>query len=134
MQPNVITLPVDEQNDGVGLVNHVYTRYEEYQNRAVYIMTDHVMSARDTLALYRTFPKSSGNFKGTAKSQFKFTQDILVDGVDGVSQLTSPIIVDVSFSLPVGATPAQILIARQRALAMLDLDAVVAPLNEQLMI
>lgn len=134
MQPDVITLSVDEQNDGVGLVNHVFTRYEEYQNRAVYIGANHTLATKDTLSLYRTFPKASGNFRGVGKTAAKFSQDVLVDGVDGVSQLTAPIIVDVSFSIPVGATPAQILIARQRALALLDLDAVMSPLNEQLMV
>jgi len=134
MQPNTITLSVDEQNDGVDPVDHVFTRFEEYQNRAVYIGSTHSMSAKDTTSLYRTFPKSSGNFKGVAKTAFKISKDIQVDGVDGVSQLSAPIIVDVSFSIPVGATHEQILIARQRALALLDLDTVMTPLNEQLMI
>lgn len=134
MQPNVITLGVDEQNDGVGPVNHVFTRFEEYQNRSVYIGATHSMSAKDTLSLYRTLPKVSGPFRGTAKSSFKFSQDVVVDGVDGVSQITAPIITEVSFSVPVGATPAQVMIARQRALSLLDQDATIAPLNDQLMI
>lgn len=134
MQLDVITLSVDEQNDGVGPVDHVFSRFEEYQNRSVYIGANHTMSAKDTLSLYRTFPKSSGNFKGVAKTSFKFSKDLVVDGVDGVSQLTAPIIVDVSFSIPVGATSEQILIARQRALSLLDLDTIMTPLNEQLMV
>lgn len=134
MQPNEITLSVDEENDGVGPVNHVFTRFEEYQNRAVYIGANHAMSAKDTLGLYRTFPKPSGNFRGVAKTAFKFSTDIVVLGVDGVSNITAPIIVDVSFSVPVGATHARILIARQRALSLLDLDSVMTPLNEQLMV
>lgn len=134
MQPNVITLSVDEANDGVDPVNHVFTRFEEYLNRAVYIGASHTMATKDTLSLYRTFPKPSGNFKGVSKSSFKFSQDISVTGADGVSQISAPIIVDVSFSIPVGATASQVMIARQRALALLDLDAVVAPLNETLMV
>lgn len=134
MQPNEITLSVDEENDGVGPVNHVFTRFEEYQNRSVYIGANHTMSAKDTLGLYRTFPKPSGNFKGVAKTAFKFSKDVSVTGVDGVASLTAPIIVDVSFSIPVGATHAQILVARQRALALLDLDTLMTPLNEQMMV
>lgn len=134
MQPNAVTLSVDEQNDGVGPVDHVYSRFEEYLNRAVYIHSSHAIDARDTLALYRTFPKASGNFKGVAKTAFKFSKDLVVTGVDGVSQLSAPLIVDVSFSIPVGAATEQILIARQRALALLDLDAIMTPLNEQLMV
>ena len=134
MQPNTITLSVDEENDGVGPVNHVYSRHEEYQNRSVYISGSHTLVAKDSLSLYRTFPKVAGNFKGVAKSSMKFSKDVTVFGVDGVSQLTAPIIVEVSFSIPVGATSAAILIARQRALALLDLDSVMAPLNEKLVV
>lgn len=134
MLDNVITLSVDEENDGVGPVNHVFNRFEEYQNRSVYIGTNHSMATKDTLNLYRTFPKASGNFRGVAKTAFKFSKDLTVTGVDGVSQLSAPIIVDVSFSIPVGATHAQILVARQRALALLDLDVVMTPLNEQQMV
>lgn len=134
MQPNEVTLSVDEQNDGVGPVNHVFTRFEEYQNRSVYIGANHTIEAKDTLGFYRTQPKPSGNFKGVAKSAFKFSKDVTVVGADGLSQLSAPIIVDISFSIPVGATHADILIARQRALSLLDLDSVMTPLNEQLMI
>lgn len=134
MQPNQITLAVDELND-TNTVNHVYDRYEEYLNRSVYIEDSmHSMAARDSLALYRTFPKVNGNFKGVQKTSFKFTKDILVDGVDGVSSLTSPVILEVSFSLPVGCTPAVALIARQKAIALLDTDALMAPLNDQLVV
>lgn len=134
MQPNEITLSVDEENDGVGPVNHVFTRFDEYQNRAVYVSSTHTPATKDTLSLYRTLPKSSGNFRGTTKSASKFAQDIVVTGVDGVSQLTAPIIVEVSLSLPVGATPAQAKIARQRAVALLDLDSIMSPLMETGMI
>lgn len=134
MQPNQITLAVDEENDGVGPVNHVFDRYEEYQNRSVYIGPNHAVDAKNTLSLYRTFPKASGNFKGTSKTAAKFSQDIIVDGVDGVAQITAPLIVELSFSVPVGATAAQILIARQKALALIDLDTVMTPLNSQLVI
>lgn len=134
MQPNVITLSVDEENDNVGPVNHVFTRFDEYQNRSGYISADHTLSNPDTLTLYRTMPKPNGTFRGVGKTSFKFSKSIVVTGVDGVSQLSAPLIVEVSFSIPVGATSSQILIARQRALALLDLDSVMSPLNEQLMV
>jgi hypothetical protein len=133
MQSEEITLAVDELNDA-NTVNHVYSRFEEYQNRSVYIHSGHSLEARDTLSFYRTFPKVSGNFKGMAKSAVKFSQDVEVAGVDGVSTLTSPIIVEVSFSVPVGATQAEQLIARQRAIALLDDDTIMVKLNDQLMV
>lgn len=133
MQPDTITLAVDELNNA-STVNHVFTRYEEFQNRATYIMTDHTLAARNTLSLYRTFPKVNGNFCGVAKTAMKFSRDISVTGVDGVSSITAPIIVEVSFSLPVGITDAQALVARQKALSLLDLDTIMVPLNSQLMV
>lgn len=133
MQPNSIVLPVDELNNET-TVNHTYTRYEETLNKSTYISGTSVPVARDMLQLYRTPHKVSGNFRGVSKSAIKFTEDIIVDGVDGISQITAPIIVEVSFSVPVGATAAQTLLARQKALACLDLDSVMAPLNDQLMV
>lgn len=131
MQDNVITLAVDELND-TNTVNHVYSRFDEYQNRSVYTHSAHSLAARDTLSLYRTFQKVSGNFRGVAKSSVKFTQDFVVDGVDGLSQLTSPLIAEVSFSIPVGCVVADQLIMRQRIIALLDDDAIMVPLHNQL--
>lgn len=137
MQPDVITLAVDEDNDDgsvTAAVDHVYTRFEEYQNRSKYIHSGHLIDAQDTLAFYRTAPKSSGNFKGVAKTSVKFTKDQTVKGVDGVSDLTAPIIVEVGFSLPVGVTAEEVLLARQRVIAALDDDTMMDALNLQLMI
>lgn len=133
MQPNVITLPVDVLNNGT-LVNHVFNRFEEFQNRAVYTGPEHTLVNRDTMSLYRTLPKPSGNFRGVLKSAAKFSKDVVVLGVDGVSQLSSPIILEVSMSVPVGALAADVLVMRQRGVAHLDLDVVMIPLTEQGMI
>lgn len=134
MQLDVITLSVDEENDGVGPVNHVYNRFEEHLNRSTYIGENHTLMSRNTLSLYRTSPKPSGNFKGVAKTSFKFTKDYVVPGVDESTNITAPVIVDVGFSIPVGVTATESKLRRQVALALLDLDSVMAPLNDQLMI
>lgn len=128
-----ITLSVDEENDGVGPVNHVYTRFEETQNRSKYIHTNHTLSAKDTLSFYRTLPKPSGNFLGVAKTAAKFSKDHSVTGADG-STIVAPVIVEVSISMPVGISAANAMIARQKALSLLDLDAVMVPLMEQQMV
>lgn len=133
MQANTLTLSVDAANDG-NPANEVYTRYEEYQNRSSYIGADHLPDTRNTLAIYRTFPTKSGNFKGTAKSSVKFTQDVEVAGVDSSTTLTAPIILDLSFSVPVGATTADLKHVRQRLLALLDTDSFMDSLNIQLMV
>lgn len=131
MLDNTITLAVDEANTA-STTDHVYTRYDEYQNRSVYIGSAHALDDRDMMAFYRTSPKPAGNFKGVAKSAIKFTKDIVVEGVDGVAQLTSPIIFEISASIPVGATEAQRILARQTAIAALDDDTLMAKLMAQL--
>jgi hypothetical protein len=133
MQPNTVTLSVDVANDASN-TDEDYTRYDEYQNRAVYIGDDHVPELRNLLGIYRTFPTKNGNFKGTAKSSVKFTQDVLVTGVDGVSSLAAPIILDLSFSVPVGADVADLVHLRQRLLALIDDDTFMDSLNIQLMV
>lgn len=133
MQDNVLTLAVDELNTD-STTDHVFSRFEEYQNRSVYTEANHQLSAKDTLTLYRTFPKIAGNFKGTAKCALKFSKDYSVDGVDGVASLTSPLIAEVSFSTPVGISVADQLIMRQRIIAILDDDTFMAKLMNQLMV
>lgn len=133
MQPDVITLAVDVANNG-STINFDFTRFEETINRTIYAGENHAINAKDTLALYRTAPKQSGNFKGVAKTSVKFTKDNVVLGVDGLAQLTSPLIVEVSFSVPVGVTNATVKEMRQRLIALLDQDTVMSNLNMSLMI
>lgn len=133
MQPNQLVLPVDHQNDGT-TTNEIYSRYEEFQNRSTYIGSIHVPAARDMFQMYRSFATKSGNFNGVSKTSFKFTKDTTVAGVDGVSSLTVPVIIEVNFSLPVGVNAAVVKSARQRVLACLDDDSIMDPLNLQLMV
>lgn len=133
MQPNVITIAVDAANNATP-ADENYTRFEELQNRSTYIGVLHLPEDRDLLALYRTAATKNGNFKGVSKSAVKLTKDVQVPGVDSSTTLTAPIIIEVSFSVPVGTTAAEVLHARQRAVALLDTDSVMDPLNLQLMV
>lgn len=132
MQPNTITLAVDEQNNAT-LVDNLYTRFEEYLNRSMYTGPDHTIISPDTLSLYRTPPKQAANFRGTAKTAVKFSRSCSVAGVDG-STLSAPIIVEVSFSIPVGVAEATMTEFRQKAVALLDRDDIMGPLNHLQMI
>lgn len=132
MQDNTLTLAVDVANSG-STTNETYTRYEEYQNRAVYIGANHTPDNRDTLSIYRTFPTKSGNFKGTGKTAVKFTKDTEVAAVDSTT-ITAPIILELSMSVPVGTDVAELVHARQRLLTLLDTDAFMNSLSVQLMI
>lgn len=134
MQPNTITLAVNADNDDgtTPAVSHVYSRYDEYQNRSEYIDADHTLGSRDKLGLYRTFPKPTGNFKGVAKSAVKFTKDYSVEGQDSTTSIVAPGIIDIGFSFPVGLTAAETLELRMRAVAMLMDDTIMVPLTDQL--
>jgi len=133
MQADQITLSVDAANDG-NPADQTYDRYREFENRSEYIGVSHVPEAQDKMTLYRTFPTKAGNFKGTSKSAVKFTDDVSVEGVDSSTTLTAPIILEVSFSVPVGTTAAALTEVRQRALALLDNDSLMDSLNLQLMV
>jgi len=131
-QPESITLTVDEANDGGTTVDvdYTYENLTRYPYRSNYIhSTQHAVDSRDQLNFYSTEPKAVGNFKGVQRSSFKFTRDIEVSGVDSSTTLTSPIIVEVKFSIPVGALDAEVLIQRQKAIALLDSDTIMNKLN-----
>jgi len=131
MQADQLVLSVDAANDG-NPANQTYKRYQEFENRSVYISSAHLPESRDMIGLYRTFPTKSGNFKGVSKSAIKLTEDVEVAGVDSSTTLTSPIIFEMSFSVPVGATAAQIVGVIQRGLPMLDNDTLITSIVQQL--
>lgn len=129
MLENIITLAVDKLNNGT-LVNQAFRRFDEYQNRTVYTGPSHTLDSKDTMTLYRTPPKPSGNFRGTAKTSIKFSRDSVILGRDGVNVI-APEIGEINFSLPVGTSSADAIILRQRMIAALD-HAFVVALTEQL--
>lgn len=132
-QPTTIALSVDTENTGV-ISTLTYSHFESIANRSIYNSEHHDLIMRDTLGLYRTFPKPTETFRGVGRSAIKFTSDITVAGRDGTSNIVSPLIMEISFSVPVGATEAQIVEIRQRAIALLDSDAIMNPLNLNLMV
>lgn len=60
-------------------------------------------TTRDKFELKRTFPKTSGTFKGVAKPVAKMTQTVIINATTGE---TADAIVQLSASLPVGMTSA----------------------------
>lgn len=129
MLSSTLTLAVDEANDGI-IVDLEYTRYDEYNNRTVYISENHEPGMEDKLTFYRTFPTSSGNFKGTRKTAFKLSRDVTVLGVDG-NNVNSTSIAEVSFSLPIGVSAAEAKKIRQGLIAALDNDTLMVALHER---
>lgn len=122
MQANTITLPVDLLNTG-STTNELFTRHEETINRSTYRGPDHTVASPNTLQLYRTLPKRSGDYLGSAKVSVKLTAARTVTSASGLD-IQAPDIAEVSFSIPVGVTAAQMKAVRQRLIAVLDMDAV----------
>lgn len=128
-----ITLSVDTANTGTPS-DQVFSRHDDqtYPNRTDYILKAlHTLAARCMLSFYRTLPKRAANFLGVAKTAFKFTQDIDVAGADPATTVQAPLILEVKFAVPVGATAAQVVELRQRAIALLDDDAIMDDVNMQ---
>lgn len=130
MLDNSITLPVDVANNGT-IVNQVITRHDPSANRTRYIFPTHSLVSRDVVDFYRTMPKRAGNFNGVAKSAIKVTTDVAVSGVDASTTLTAPLIGEVAFAIPVGASSASVVTLRQRLIAIID-HALTSQLTEKL--
>jgi len=131
MLDNIITLPVDPANNET-VVQEAFTRYQEFGDRSEYIGPGHTLQNRNILSFSRTFPKTAGNSKGIAKSSIKFTADIQVEGVDNTTTNTRALIGGVTFNIPVGTTAEQAMALRQRLIAMIDNDLLLARSSEQL--
>lgn len=131
MLPNEIILTVDEANDNSTTPNitSIYRRFREHLGRTEYIhSTDHSADSRDKLDIYATEATPAGNFRGVRRASFKFTKDYEVLGKDGVSTITSPVIVEVKISAPVGVPLVDLIKEKQKADAFIDKDAVMSPL------
>lgn len=133
MQANNITLSVDVANNST-LVDQAFERTTETLNRSDYIGPGHTLQSRNQFQFYRTLPVRSGNFLGSAKSAVKLTRDKSVPNADGSGNIVAPLIVEVSFSVPVGVSAADILAARQHVIAIMDRDDIMGPLNGNLII
>jgi len=103
--------------------NEVFTRHEEQINRSTYRGPDHSVAVPNTLQFYRTLPKRSGVYLGSAMVSIKLTQARTVLSASGLDIQARDIAV-VSFSIPVGVTAAQMKAVRQRLIAALDSDTV----------
>lgn len=121
MQANTLTFQVDATNTGTPAALAL-DRYEEASNRSVYVTAVHTPGSREMIALTRALPTKSGNFRGVSKGSLKFTQDVSVTGVDSNTTILAPIIVEVSFSLPVGCDADDVKRARQIIIGALDDD------------
>lgn len=122
MQPNTITLHVDPANNST-IVDELFKRHEVQINRTTYVGPDHTVASNNMMQLYRTLPKRSGDYLGSAKVSSKFTQTKTVANAAGLD-VPAQLIAEVSFSIPVGVVAADMKALRQRIIALLDDDTV----------
>jgi hypothetical protein len=117
MLANTITLSIDPSGDYTTFENDVMSRFRESENKTQYRFDGHTLSARDMCEFYRNEISPSGNYLGNAKGTAKLTTDGTVLAKDG-SDIVSPIIANVSFSIPVGTTDANFYKALSRLQAL----------------
>lgn len=118
MLPNQIDLSVDILNNGTPSTESFFRLTEEL-NKSTYRGPNHSIATPNTLAFYRTLPKRSGTYPGSAKSTVKLTESVTVPNTEGVDTSASAI-VECNFSIPVGVSAAKTLALRQRMIAVLD--------------
>jgi hypothetical protein len=102
MQDN--SIDITDPVAGVSLV--VVSRHEEQLNRSTYITPTHTPSNRGMVQLYRTPSKRAGSYLGTSKTMVKVTNDTTVPNADGSGNVVTPIIMELSASVPVGTSEA----------------------------
>jgi hypothetical protein len=116
---NELTVNVDLANSG-STTPVEFKLDESYLHRNVYTGPNHSVGSRRLLGTYRTRPTISGNYRGTSKTAVKLTRDVPVLGADGVSTITSPRIIEVSISDPLGSPEASLVEDLQTIVALMD--------------
>lgn len=118
MLPATITFPVDVLNNGTP-VNKVYSRDYDDFSKSVYTGPAHTLLSRQLLQFQRTPNKVVGNSFGTFRTATKVTVDKMVAARDGTN-VSQPMILEVSTSIPVGVSDADKMEYRQLVIAILD--------------
>lgn len=131
MQPETITLT---PTVGATPESTAYNRFRYSGNSSTYATASSEVGAREVLQLSATQGKPSGAFKGQGKASLKMTTDIAA--TDSLGNSTkAPIIVEVSFSSPVGfVTASDLERARKRVANLLSQDTIIANLQRHLIV
>lgn len=124
-----LTLAVDVANDA-NPSNEVFTLHRFNETRKVFKGPNHTDSQEQLLTVTVSDPTINGENPGRRKSTLKFTNDVTISNVSGSGDLREPIISSYNMSIPVGATPAEIMAERQRMIALIDSDVIVAPVTD----
>lgn len=122
-----ITLSVDSANDG-NAANQVFSLIQPSEGKSFWTLDGAPREDREEMTLYSTPAKRSGNFQGVYRSGIKFHKGIEVEGVDATTLVNTGIISNLSVSVPVGATLADVVEVQQRLLAFIDSNTFVQAL------
>lgn len=121
MLTSTIVLPVDVLGNDV-LVNQTYVLDVRNDEKRVSIYTgpSHTFLAEDTIQIQTFLPQRAGNFNGVVKSSAKIRETQVIPGFDSTTTVSTPAILKIETSLPVGISTASITEIRNRAIALLD--------------
>lgn len=119
--PNEVTLSVDVDGDGLTPVDELFENARRQDYKGEYIGENHTSLMRDTMTTYYTPPKPTSAFYGVDKAAIKFSMDVDVPTPTGVNT-RSPVIFQLSGSVPVGASDADKVHVVQRVRAFVHSD------------
>lgn len=126
----MLTINTDPNNDDT-IVAKIFSRARVLMNglKTLYHMDNSHSTARpDTLSFETSEPKPNGQFLGVTRPKVVRRRTIDVESIDPGTEISQPLIGKVEFSIPVGATDAELLELRQDLIAVLDDDATMGTL------
>lgn len=121
MLTSTIVLPVDVLGNNV-LVDQTYTLDVRNDEKRVSIYTgpSHSFLAEDIVQIQTFLPQRAGNFNGVVKASAKIRETQVIPGFDSTTSITTPAILKIESSLPVGISTAAVTEIRNRAIALID--------------
>lgn len=109
MLANTIKINVIDRLQAIhAVVRRTYTRFREELDKTTYTGPLHTASMRDLLQVYRSAAKRAGESRGVQKSEQKLTRDVSVANASGTGTIVQPLIVAISWSVPVGCPDADV--------------------------
>jgi hypothetical protein len=89
---------------------------------------NHTTARPSTLSFETSEPKPNGQFLGVTRPKIIRRRTVDVGSIDPATLITSPLLGKIEFSIPVGATDADVLELRQDLIAALDDDSLMVTL------
>jgi hypothetical protein len=128
-----LTIQSDVANNDT-LVAKVFNRARVLMNGLKTLFHEsnsHTTARPSTLSFETSEPRPNGQFMGVTRPKIVRRRTIDVESLDPAVEVTQPLIGKIEFSVPVGATDAEMLEMRQDLIAVLDDDTLMGTLMTQ---